>query len=68
MLKKIFIILMFVSLLCIISCKKSAEPAAEPAKTAEEYKAEANKTINEDNMNSELDSVGKAIETEIESQ
>ena len=59
---------MFASLLCIVSCKKSTEPPAEPVKTAEEYKADANKTINEDNMNSELDSVGKAIETEIESQ
>jgi len=63
MLKKIFIILAIASLLCILGCKKS-EPAAEPIKTAEEYKAEAEKQISEENMNSTLDSLEKEIKTD----
>ena len=68
MLKKIFIILALVSLLCFVGCKKSPETPPETAKTAEEYKAEAQKQITEDNMNSTLDSLEKEIKADVESQ
>ena len=72
MLKNIFIILAIVSLLCFVGCKKSPEtppPApAETAKTAEEYKADAEKQITEDNMDSSLDSLEKEIKTDVETQ
>ena len=72
MLKKIFIILALVSILCFVGCKKSPETTtetpAETAKTAEEYKADAQKQITEDNMNSSLDSLEKEIKTDVETQ
>jgi hypothetical protein len=48
----------------VIGCKKKTEPAAEEVKTAEEYKAEAEKEITEENMEQSLSDIEKNMEAE----
>jgi predicted small lipoprotein YifL len=59
-------IAVMLSVLCATGCaKKSPPPApAEKTKTAAEYKAEADKEINEQNASAELDKLQKNIDQE----
>lgn len=56
-----------VCLLCVQGCaRKSSPPTApsEPTKTAAEYKAEADKQINEQNMSQELSKLEQEVNAE----
>jgi len=53
--------------LCAVGCSKKANPpaaSAEPTKTAAEYKAEADKQINEQNMSDELSKLEQEVSAE----
>ena len=60
---RIFTILAILLTLALgpMGCKKESEP---PAKTAEEYKEEADKQINEENAEKELSNIEKEIQAE----
>ena len=67
--RKTLIVVVAVSIIAVIfiGCKKdSSESQQDVVKTAAEYKAQAEKEINADNMNAELEKVEKAIESETE--
>ena len=57
-----------ISTFCISGCKKSSDesqPAPEEPKTLTEYKADAEKEINKENMAAELDKLEKEVEQDI---
>jgi uncharacterized protein HemX len=54
--------------LCLGGCSKKstqAEPNEQAVKTVEEYRAEAKRDINEDNMAEELEKMEKEVEQEL---
>ena len=63
-----------VAMVCVLSmwgcAKKTTPPAAkqEPTKTAAEYKAEADKQINEQNASQELQKLEQSIDQESSQQ
>jgi hypothetical protein len=70
MLRRLAVILFVLVLIVVFvpACKKSgngAGTAAEPTKSAEEYKSEAEKQINEDNMDEELDKIEQEMGQEV---
>lgn len=60
------LLLTAVVLLAAAGCSKKEQPAAEPAvKSAEEFKAEAQKEITEENLAAELDKMEKEVEADM---
>ncbi len=58
-------IAVMLSLLCVTGCaKKTQQPPAAPEKTAAEYKAEADKEINDENASAELQKLQQSIDQE----
>lgn len=52
----------------LTGCKKETPPAVqtnEPVKTAEEFKAEADKQITAENLDTELDKLEQEVETDM---
>jgi PBP1b-binding outer membrane lipoprotein LpoB len=68
MLRNIAAVCMIVVLssLCLVGCSDNNQqaPPAEEVKTAEEYKAEAEKEITEENVADELDKLEQEIQLE----
>ena len=62
MYKKIIalVILLAIGSVVLTGCKKKGEVSAEP-KTADEYKAEAEKNITEENLDAEMEKLEKEI-------
>ena len=61
----IWVSIMVVGLLCVNGCKKKSE---EPVKSEAEYKTEADKEINTENMESELGKLEKQLEQDISTE
>ena len=74
MLKKILIIMtiLFICFGTLTSCKKKSEPpepaAEDVVKTAEEYKAQAEKEITAENMEAELEKLEKELNAELQQE
>ncbi len=67
MLRKVLVIIIAAAI-CVFSlsgCKKKSD---EEAKTAAEYKAEAEKEITKENMAEELEAIEKAMEEDISAE
>ena len=66
MVKRIFILFLVaaITVLCMNGCKKKSDEEPVEVKTEAEYKAEAEKQINTENMEAELDKLEKEIEQE----
>ena len=66
--RKTLILIMAVLMMTAVfaGCKKEPSESGDVVKTAEEYKAEAEKEINADNMADELEKLEKSIDTELE--
>jgi uncharacterized protein YceK len=63
----VLIALATITVLCLSGCKKTSsetEAQQDVVKTEAEYKAEAEKEINEDNMAAELEKIERAMEQE----
>ncbi|MHC4805141.1 MAG: hypothetical protein ACYTBX_02625 [Planctomycetota bacterium] len=63
----VLIALATITALCLSGCKKTSsetEAQQDVVKTEAEYKAEAEKEINEDNMAAELEKIERAMEQE----
>lgn len=63
----VLIALATITALCLSGCKKTSsetETEQDVVKTEAEYKAEAEKEINEDNMAEELEKIERAMEQE----
>ncbi|UCF43421.1 MAG: hypothetical protein JSV99_00375 [Planctomycetota bacterium] len=67
MLHKVLIIIIAtaIGVFGLSGCKKKSD---EEAKTAAEYKAEAEKEINQENRDAELDALEKALEEDISAE
>jgi len=66
MFRKILMLVFIAALLTfsVAGCKKTTSEEAAPAKTAEQYKQEADKEITEENMDEELEKVEKELNAE----
>ena len=64
MLCRIFVMVLAVLAIGFGGCGKSEPPVEEPVKTAEEFKAEADKEINAENLDAELDKLEEEIEAD----
>lgn len=63
MYKKIIYLIVILAIGCVIitGCKKKDDVTADGPKTPEQYKAEAEKEITEENLSSELEKLDKEI-------
>ncbi len=66
MFRRILMLVFIAALLTfgVAGCKKATSEQAAPAKTAEEYKQEADKEITEENMDAELQKIEKDLNAE----
>ena len=62
----LWIAIVALAALALTGCKKESPkvPANPPTKTAEEYKAEADKQITAENLDAEMDKLEKEVDTE----
>lgn len=66
--KTVWMAVMVLAIAVIAGCKKETSPtveSTEPVKTAEEFKAEADKQITADNLDAELEKMEKDIESDL---
>jgi outer membrane protein assembly factor BamD (BamD/ComL family) len=61
----VILVLTAMAVFCVNGCKKDSSQTEQDVKTAAEYKAEAEKEIDKENMASELDELEKTLEEEI---
>ena len=63
----VIVVLIMISVVCVEGCKKrsgDSDSSGEVVKTKAEYEAEAEREINEDNMEAELKKIEDAVELE----
>lgn len=66
--KTVWMAVMVLAIAVIAGCKKDTSPTVElnePVKTAEEFKAEADRQITADNLDAELAKMEKEIEADL---
>ena len=66
--RKTLIVIIAVLMIAAVfpGCKKEADESGDVVKTAAEYKTQAEKEINADNMADELEKIEKSVEAEFE--
>ena len=66
MVRQILLVMLAVLVFGLVGCNKKEEPQTEPVKTEAQLKAEAEKDINADNLDTELDKMESEINADQE--